>query len=128
MGSRPHISLKVKLASTLLALGHVSYEDSKSMTANQICSLYQFDHHPIRYADGGSNHPSNLTPRLIIQHREKTKSDATERSKERKIRRAIDKHAQKMLLKPNRHGVIEVWGKVRSRWPKRKIPSRSFPK
>lgn len=69
---RRKLSLKAKLAATLLKLGHIPYEHSKQMTADQIISLFHFDHWPIRHADGGPDEPWNLEPRLIADHREKT--------------------------------------------------------
>ena len=70
--SRKQPSLLTKLASALLTLGDVPYEDAKKMTAHQICSLYAFDHYPIRHVDGGPAEAWNLVPRLIVQHRIKT--------------------------------------------------------
>src|SRR5882672_6296640 len=58
---RKHISLVTKLASALLALGHVRYEDAKLMTQDQIISLYQFDH-GILHAIDPINEFWNLTP------------------------------------------------------------------
>lgn len=72
MTARAHIGLETKLAAALLALGHIEYEHSKLMSARQICSLFQFDHYPIRHDDGGPAEPWNLVPRLILAHRLKT--------------------------------------------------------
>jgi len=65
-------SRETQLAAALLALGHIPYEHAKQMSAAQIISLYQFDHYPIRRADGGPDEPWNLVPRLIAEHRKKT--------------------------------------------------------
>lgn len=90
------------------------------MSSGQIISLYQFDHHPVRVADGGTDHPSNLRPLLIAVHRVKTaKHDAPDMARERRVRRAVDAHAQRMLLK--RAGKP----KPPSRWPKRSFSRRS---
>ena len=109
--SRKHIPLKVKLAAMILAWvknlrtcdvsgdRDIPYEQSKNMTAEQIISRVQFDHYPVRHADGGVDEPWNLTPRLIADHRQKTKRDARDMAKERKVRRAVDEHVQRMLLK-----------------------------
>lgn len=72
MTARAHIGLETKLAAALLTLGDIDYEHSKLMSARQICSLYQFDHYPIRKDDDGPDEPWNLVPRMIIPHREKT--------------------------------------------------------
>jgi hypothetical protein len=65
-------SLTTQLASALLALGHVPYNDAKQMSAQQVISLYHFDHFPIPRAEGGPDEHYNLVPRLIAAHREKT--------------------------------------------------------
>jgi hypothetical protein len=123
MTKRGNISLLTKLASALLQLGHIPYEDAKQMTAENICSLYVFDHHPVRHEDGGPELPWNLTPRLIKAHREKTaKIDAPEAAKGRAIRKAQVAHAERMAQKvtgTKPHPVV---------WHKRKIASRPFPR
>lgn len=94
MTARAHISLMKKLASALLALGHIPHEHAKLMSAEQIVSLYQFHHHPIPSALGGPDEPWNLQPELIARHRDiTTKDNGTGRSdiamiaRERRIRR-----------------------------------------
>jgi hypothetical protein len=87
MASRKQPSLSTKLASALLALGDIPYDDAKAMTAAQIISLYQFDH-GILHETG---HPDrdrywNLTPMLIQRHREKTLNDLRIISKGRRLR------------------------------------------
>lgn len=87
MAKRKHITLKTKLAATLLRLGHVPYNDAKQMTEGQIISLYQFDHNIFHE----SGHPDrdlfwNLRPMLIHEHREKTRRDAHVIAKGRRIR------------------------------------------
>ena len=85
--SRDHIPLKVKLAAALLKLGDIPYSDARQMSADQICALYNFDHDPIRVADGGVSEPWNLTPRLIKEHRTKTaKIDVPQIAKSRRLR------------------------------------------
>jgi len=86
MSQRKHISLKTKLASALLALGHVPYDDAKQMTEDQLISLYQFDHNMLYW----SKHEHvdeywNLQPMLIPHHRRKTKQDAKVIAKGRRI-------------------------------------------
>jgi len=78
MAKRQHISTETKLAATLLQLRDdagnplIPYCDAKLMSADQICSLYNFDHYPIPKANGGSDHPSNMVPLGIMAHRKKT--------------------------------------------------------
>lgn len=101
MRLRGHISLKVKLAAALVELTRARlqnsgwledanqfYEDSKLMSAEQINSLFHFDHHPIHHANGGPDEPWNLTPLMIKQHRTKTaKHDLKTLAKGRRIER-----------------------------------------
>lgn len=97
MSKRDHISFKTKLAAALLQMLRpdedgklvpvIPYADAKLMTADQIISLFHFDHYPIRKADGGADEPWNLTPRPITEHREKTaKKDKPELAKSARLR------------------------------------------
>lgn len=100
---RRYISIKTKLASTLLAMGHVPYDEAKQMTEDQIISLFHFDHN-VLHRDGGADVYWNLTPMLISAHRIKTGSDIKALAKTRRIR---------------------AWGtKSKYKWPSRKIPAR----
>jgi hypothetical protein len=97
----------------------VTYEHSKLMTADQIISLFQFDHYPIRHADGGPDEPWNLPPRLIKAHREKTaKVDQPGLAKQRRIEgkwREFTRAAAKGRKPP----------RPKSKWPKRKMTRRA---
>ncbi len=75
MTSRPP-NLSEKLASALLIIADlrgegIPFDVAQAMTADQILSLFQW-HHEHRRANGGSNHPTNLTPLWIKEHRERT--------------------------------------------------------
>jgi len=77
-------TLRERLAATLLTLVRandfgqmvpvISFEEAKGMTADEIIARYEFDHN-VYVAWGGSNHPVNLTPRAVADHREKTRRD-----------------------------------------------------
>ena len=132
MAKREHISLKTKLASALLMLTGpdgrdiIPYADSKRMSADQIISLFAFDHWPIRKADGGTDHPSNLTPRLIAAHREKTaKVDVPEMAKSKRIRRKEEAHSARMGASTDSFADLDRAMGFLAR--KRKIASRPFP-
>jgi hypothetical protein len=118
MSQRKHINLKTKLASALLALGDIPYEDSKLMSAEQIISLYQFDH-GILHSTEPIDEPWNLTPRLIMAHREKSKKDTGKAAKTKRIDKKWTEFTSKVLAKPQS---IEKQYK----WPKRKLQSRGF--
>jgi len=112
---RKHISLKTKVASALLALNHIPYEDSKLMSADEICACYEFDH-GVLHALGGEDAPWNLTPRLKAPHREKSKKDTAIVAKARRIDKKWGDFMRAMGegKKPVRRP---------SKWPKRKFPS-----
>ncbi len=129
MSRRQQPNLTTKLASALLALGHIPYADAKQMTATQLLSLYHFDH-GILHAIEINNDFWNLTPRLIAPHREKSKTDAGIVAKARRIEREnkrppaagqpIERTPQKRKGQPIRSAGFRKGG------PKQKIPSRGF--
>ena len=129
MSARAHISLKVKLAAALLQLRDdagallIPYEHAKLMTADQVCSLFAFDHYPIRHADDGPSEPWNLVPRMIPAHREKTaKVDAPAMARDRDIAGAHELFRRRLLAKDTGASRPQP-----SRWPKgRKLRSRGF--
>jgi len=90
-----------KLASALLALGHVRYEDAKLMTQDQIISLYQFDH-GILHAIDPINEFWNLTPMLVKDHREKSRRDTSIIAKVKRLRQAPAVAAGKPKTKPGK--------------------------
>jgi len=92
--------LHVKLASALLALGDIPHEHAKQMTAEQIISLYQFDHYPLRRCDGGPFEPWNLRPLLIKAHRRKSaKEDQPAIAKDKRIASKHQQHLAAMAAK-----------------------------
>jgi hypothetical protein len=121
--SRAHIPLQTKLASALLALGDIPFEDAKLMSAGMICSLYHFDHHPIPKAEDGPDEPWNLSPRLITQHREKTaRVDVPGIAKRKRVARKHEIHQAKVQAKLTGDAVREP------RRRSRKLQSRGFQK
>lgn len=86
MNPRKQPNLSVKLAAALLQLRDedgqpiIPYEHAKLMSAAQINSLFEFDH-GILHAIDPIDEPWNLTPRLIAEHREKSRGDKTTVSK-----------------------------------------------
>src|SRR5262252_5076429 len=129
--SRKSISLTTKLASALLALGDIPYVHAKQMTAAQVVSLYQFDHgilHETR--DPDVDKFWNLTPRLIREHRTKTKLDAKIIAKGRRIR---DKHSAVRTPKlriGTGEGMVSAYGVLAAspRPSRSRIQSRGFDK
>jgi len=118
-------NLRIKCAAALLALTDdigerlIPHEHAKAMSADQIISLFQFDHHPIRAEAGGPTEPWNLDPRLIPAHRIKSaKKDMPEIAKIRRLTKAEEDFRRRMLTPKDQRKPH------RSRWPKRKIGSR----
>jgi len=114
-------NLRIKCAAALLALTDdrgerlILHEHAKEMTPDQIISLFQFDHYPIRAEAGGPTEPWNLDPRLIPGHREKTaKRDIPEIAKIRRVSAAEEEFRRRMLTPKDQRTPH------RSRWPKRK--------
>lgn len=94
-----------KLAATLLELQRlrgdpIDREHAKAMTAEQICSLFQFDHAAGYACHGADNHPTGLTPLLIADHREKTRRfDVKAIAKVKRIKKAMVEFKRQMLVK-----------------------------
>lgn len=102
---RKHISLTTKLAAALLfqpvrdrrgrpvldadgCLTYaITYAEARTLTAEQVLSLFQYDHDTLHALDG-SDEFWNLTPRLISAHREKSKVDCAKVAKTKRIRAA----------------------------------------
>lgn len=131
MAKRAHISDRTKLAATLLQMLRpnevgqlvpiIPHAHAKLMTADQIISLFHFDHYPLRKADGGPDEPWNLEPRPIREHREKTaKVDVPGMAKERRVVRVNAEFQRRLLAKDAGEP------RPQSRWPKRKLRSRPF--
>lgn len=115
--SRAKISDRTKLAATLCALFEIPWSHQILMHEDQVLSLVQFDHHPRRKIDGGSDLFSNLRPLLIAGHRIKTATiDQPEIAKGKRLRERERQHQER------RAG---TWIDPRR---KRTIPSRPFPK
>ena len=117
---RKHISLKTKLASTLLALGHVPYDDAKRMTAEQIIAHYEWDH-GILHALGGTDDWWTLKPMMVAEHRQKSRKDTAAVAK---VKRLEKKREQAAILA----GIVTREIESKRKWVSRKIPSRPFPK
>lgn len=107
-----------KLASALNTLRPV--DGAHQMTAAQLASLFNFDH-AVLHAHGGSDHFTNLTPIFIGEHRAKTKVDIGKVAKAKRLSAEQEEHRRRML-----QPAAKRKAQKKSRWPKRKIPSRPF--
>jgi len=151
MARRKHISWKTKCAAALLDGMLVRerfglyprrwYDDAKRMTEDQFLSLFQFDHNILHETE----HPDrdkfwNQTPRLIAEHRSKTKQDAKVIAKGRRLRENPlvlmaevvsaglaegARHAYERVNSPSDTAYRDGWDRI---WGKRKIRSRGFDK
>jgi hypothetical protein len=129
---RKQPTLTNKLASALLALGHIPHDHAKQMTDTQVISLFQWDHYPIPHAHDGPCVGWNLMPRFIPEHRVKTATiDVPMIAKTKRIKAKAD--AFKALMRAKVYvdvdkvidAMANCYGKPK---PKRKIPSRPFGK
>jgi hypothetical protein len=107
---RAHISLKTKLAATLLNMlrsertfaGEVwvpiiPHEEAKTLTADEIIARFHFDHYPIPHAQGGPDEPWNLTPMPTFDHKEKTaKIDVPQIAKTKRVTKNYIEHTRTM--------------------------------
>ena len=122
---RKYIGLEVRLAAALLGYQRwgwaapIPFQQSKTMTAKQIIRCFTFDHYPIPHAHGGSDHPSNLCPRLCAVH--KIKTATVDIPMIAKVKRVSDAHKDfvRWVLGP-----VKRKKRHTSRWPKRKFRSR----
>lgn len=125
---KAHIPAKEKLAAALLMCMRpdesgklvrlISHEEAKHMTADQIISLFQFDHFPITEQQGGQAVAWNLEPRPIIEHRKKTATvDTPARAK---AKRLAKKEAQHQAVMAAKYGVSPAGVPLRPAKPKGK--------
>lgn len=104
MSSRPP-SLSEKLASVLLVLklgdDWLIPEPIRSKgSADEILKCCQWDHYPVRRADGGTNDPRNVRPLPAAVHAEKTaKKDLPEIAKGKRLSRAAEETRRIILAK-----------------------------
>lgn len=141
---KAHIPLREKLAA---ALAHmlvevdgklqraIPYEDARRMTADEVVSLFNFDH-GIYEAIGGPTAHWNLTPRFIAEHRRKTaKIDRPAIAKSDRLSAAEQAFRAKLLRKTE---IVEeapqpqrprsrLKGRPFASGVRKKIPSRPFP-
>lgn len=123
MGKRKKLNLTTKLAAALLRLGEIDYERGKTMSAKEIVACYEFNHHPIPKALGGSDHPSNLTPLLVAAHAHATnKNNGSGRSDKTMIARS--KRIVRSRSHPKRKRKIAQ--PMNFKWPTRKLRGRGF--
>lgn len=126
---RAHITLRTKLASALLALGHIPYDDAKAMGEDNLISLYQFDH-GILHGVQPNDEFWNLTPTLIRPHREKSRRDTGIVAK---VKALSDDHIEfrrKVLARPagqKRERTGSIPARVNA-WPKGRGFQRKRPR
>lgn len=132
MSKRDHIPDRNKMASVLCILFDIPYEHQLLMHRDQVISLFEWDHYPVRKADGGTDEFHNLRPLLPGPHAIKTATiDVPQIAKSRRSRNKQAVHNYKMAVKV--HGEAEaaqqfpgVGRLLRRR--KSKIANRGFPK
>jgi hypothetical protein len=121
---RKHISWKTRCAAALLSTFQCRnmYDDAKQMTEDQFLSLFHWDHNILHSTEHEDRDRFwNLTPMLILAHREKTKTDAKIVAKSRRIRAKA--HSPEWL---KQHGFTNGLWRLEER--KRTLRSRGFDK
>ena len=102
-GRRRAPNMTEKLAATLLHLKRGNGEplvpaDLREKSAEEICAAFDFDH--IRYhACGGGLEPTNLTPMLREEHKEKSRGDQTKIKKAMRLEKAQEAFRASLLSK-----------------------------
>lgn len=124
---RKHISLKTKLAAALCQMRHevdgkweliLTHAEAAALGEDQVLSLFAWDHDPIPHAEGGLDVHWNLEPKLIAQHRTKTRTiDVPGIAKRKSVSKAHEAFKER-ILRP----------RDQREKPKSRMPSRPFPK
>ena len=96
---RNHISDRTKLATMVCMWLELPDDLSKAMPEAEILGLVEWDHWPVRKADGGEDAHYNIRPLLRHDHKLKTERDAAEMAKDRRVVAAKILHLQRMVAK-----------------------------
>lgn len=133
---RKHPNMSEKLASALLEVQRlrgdpIPREHAKAMSAQMICSLYQFDHDAGYACHGTDNHPTKLTPLLRPEHREKTaKIDQPAIAKCARLTPEHEDFQKRVLAKKTGQGdpeyleVMKATARQSGRWPSRPLNTK----
>jgi hypothetical protein len=113
-------TLREKLAAALAIIADIPFNDRKQMHADQVISLFQFDHDPVPYTHDGPPLHWNCVPRYIGEHREKTKSDVKMIYKVRRVA-AAEEDFRRAILAKGEEATEEKHPRARQR-----IKSRGF--
>lgn len=120
---RAHIPIKTKLASALCVIFEIPHSHAQAMSAEQVLSLANWDHYPVPKAEGGSDHHSNLCPRQIADHRDKTaKVDVPGIAKRKRVAAKHELHQARIEAKVTGETPAEPGRRGR------KLQSRGFQK
>lgn len=114
---RKRISFKTKLAAALRELAQIPHDHAEQMTADQVISLFVFDHN-VYHVHGGSDEHFNLTPLLIAPNRIKTGKDVTQIRKTDRISQAQAEFRARLLTPRDERP------KKQSRWGSRPFQKR----
>ena len=131
MSARTRISDRTLLASCLARLFEIPHAHQVLMHQDQMISLAHRDHFPVPFAEGGTNHFSNVWARLITEHREKTaKTDIPAIAKGKRIRSREIVRRYKAIQKCDPTAAAELYPAVERllQRRKRKIANRGFSK
>lgn len=99
----------------------IPYEHAKLMTADEVISLFHFDH-GIHHAIGGPHVHWNYTARMIMNHRGKT--HRVDRPQIRKTGRIADAHEEfqrRVLAKSDPDQTIAESDTKKRKWPSRPL-------
>ena len=118
---RKHISWKTKCAAALVHCNIIPREEAKLLEEDQLLSLFQWDHNEFYTLNSeGRDKFWNLTPMLIMTHRQKTKADAKVIAKSKRIRAKQLPSDDLAILERQRKSAVKEYA--------RKLASRGFDK
>jgi hypothetical protein len=129
MAKRKSISDRTKLAATIRELFQIPYEHAKLIHEDQIISLVHYDHGILHAVEPIDEH-WNLTPKLIADHRKKSKVDTGIAAKSKRTVTKQAAHKIKLAVKSGDPVSIaqafnmEPKIKRKSKWPSRPFPKR----
>jgi hypothetical protein len=121
---RDYIPYRERLAAALACLLPPMRRDELrryKATADDVLSLFHFDHIEL-HALNGSDAWWNLDPKMVGPHREKSRQDTAIVAKVKRLS-AEHEDFRRRVLSP-----IKRASKPKSKWPKRKLQSRGFPR
>lgn len=122
---RDYIALKVQLAAALAQLASIPHEHRKSMTADQVISLFERHHDPIAKGIDGCDEHWNIQWTLILAHSIITNTETKPLvARAKRISKSTEEFRQRLLVKGGLAEPVEP-AKPKRKWGSRPMQSRN---